>query len=200
MVPARKAPLTITTRSYAGTYQSLILEGKSRREARQIARNVSSGIKTAFTPLEVRFIEEHPEYENRVSEYVEEVRDYIGFEVINNEPLVDADWMPSKINLSLCNINLVRAKKSFRKAKHYDQYIKLLKYLDDNPEYIYNVFDPVLEAVCGAFDEKEDAKKEAEEAKKKEEEAEKNHPKKQPKSPRGTYSAMPDPPVTPITE
>jgi len=57
----------------------------------------------------------------------------------------------------------------------------MLQYRDDNPEFKDNFFDSSLEQGT--------------------EEVPKEHPKKQPKPyPRGTYSAMPDPPVTPITE
>ena len=167
------------------------------RSAKNMARMIMNG-KKEFTDFELQFIDENPQYKDKVSEDVHVVRAYTGFEVINGEPFLDAEWEKTRVPFIFCNVNLPESKKSFEAAGNGHQIAKLLQFVDDNPRYLEKIYNPELEELDGNNNEEAEARRrailEAGELPKKE------HPKKQPKFPRGTYSAMPDPPVTPITK
>jgi len=167
------------------------------RSVKNMARMIMNG-KKEFTDFEQQFIDENPEYKDKVSEDVHVVKAYTGFEVIDGKPFLDAEWEKTRVPFIFCNVNLPESKKSFEAAGNGHQIAKLLQFVDDNPRYLEKIYNPELEELDGNNNEEAEARRrailEAGELPKKE------HPKKQPKFPRGTYSAMPDPPVTPITE
>jgi len=155
-------------------YQKSLGEGSTKREAKKLARLVSIGKKVPFSQLELQFMEQHPEYQGKVTETCYAVKCIKGFRVReDNVPVVLTKYEEVEEPLVFVTVDLNGTKARFAKKGNEHQYEEMLKYRDDNPEFKDNFFDSSLEQGT--------------------EEAEKNHPKKQPKSPRGTYSAMPDP-------
>jgi len=153
-----------------------------------------------FTPFQQQYMIDHPQFHNNVTGFEEEVEEYQGFIIDdNNEPKLLAKWAKSFVPYIFCNVNLEKSKHSFHKAGNGHQFNKLLQFVDDNPRYLERIYNPLLEELDGNNDEQTEAQRRAilEQGT---EEVPKQHPKKQPKFPRGTYSAMPDPPVTPITK
>jgi len=118
--------------------------------------------------------------------------------------------------LIFLNIEVNEANISFEEAGNSGEYDEMLTNANEHPEYMERFFDKKMEEECEKADREREAKKKevAEKlesiagtiqlqnmnAVESEEQPRRNHPRKQPKPyPRGTYSAMPDPPV-PITE
>ena len=168
--------------------------------------------------MEQRFINEHPEYQGRVTESRYAVKCIKGFRVReDNVPVVLTKYEEVEEPLVFVTVDLNGTKTRFVKKGNGHQYEEMLQYRDDNPEYKDNFFDSSLEQGT------EEAKKKEEEAKKQQEieskleaigetvqlpkmnavepeEVPKQHPKKQ-QYPRKYYPTIAaDPPVTPMTE
>jgi len=108
------------------------------RSAKNIARMIMLE-KKEFTDFEQQFIDENPQYKDKVSEDVHVVRAYTGFEVINGEPFLDAEWEKTRVPFIFCNVNLPESKKSFEAAGNGHQIAKLLQFVDDNPRYLEKI-------------------------------------------------------------
>jgi len=162
--------------------------------------------KKEFNDFEQQLLEENQEYKDKVSEDVHVVKAYTGFEDIDGEPFLEAEWEKTRVPFIFCNVDLSETKKSFEAARNGHQIAHMLQFVDDNPRYWEKIYNPVLDELDGNNDQQAEAQRrtilEPEEAQPK-----KNHPKKSPKSPRNFYhtkpdessATMPDPPV-PITE
>ena len=139
------------------------------------------GEKIPFSNLEQRFINEHPEYQGRVTETCYTVKCIKGFRVREDDvPVVLTKYEEVEEPLVFVTVDLYGTKTRFSKKGNEHQYEEMLQYRDNHPEYNDNFFDSSFEQDT--------------------EEVPKEHPKKQPKpNPRGTYSAMPDP-LAPMTE
>jgi len=170
------------------------------RSAKNLARMVMNG-KKEFTDFEQLFIDENPEYKDKVSEDVHVVKAYTGFEVIDGKPFLDAEWEKTRVPFIFCNVNLPESKKSFEAAGNGHQIAHMLQFVDDNPRYLEKIYNPELEELDGNNNEEAEARRRAilEQGT---EEVPKQHPKKQPKPyPRSHYHTKPaDLLVTPITE
>ena len=155
-------------------YQKARAEGKSKREAKKFARGVASGYKVPFSDGEKKFIDDHPEYQGRVSEGCYLVKKFTGFRVDEN----DIGWVRTQYEeteepINLINIEINEAKVSFEEAGNSKEYQKMLEYANEHPECLENFFDKTMEEECEKADREREAKKKEEEAKKKEEEAKK---------------------------
>jgi len=149
-------------------YQKARSEGKRKREAKKFARVMASGYKVPFSNLEQRFIDEHPEYQGRVSEGCYLVKKFAGFRVDENDMgLVRTQYEEVEEPLVFLNIKFNEARESFGEAGNADEYEEMMNYANKHPEYMERFFDNKMEEEC----EKTDREQEAQEAKKKEEEA-----------------------------
>jgi len=158
--------------------------------------------KKEFSDFEQQFIDENPEFKGKVSEDVHVVKAYTGFEVIDGNPFLDAEWEKTRVPFILCNVNLPETQKSFGAAGNEDKFDKMLQFVDENPRYLVRIYNPVLEELDGNNDEQAETQRRA--ILEAGEKPKKNHPKKSPKSPRkhprSFFHTKPDESSAPITD
>jgi len=128
------------------------------RSAKNLARMVMNG-KKEFTDFEQQFIDENPEYKDKVSEDVHVVKAYTGFEVIDGKPFLDAEWEKTRVPFIFCNVNLPESKKSFEAAGNGHQIAHMLQFVDENPRYLEKIYNPELEELDGNNNEEAEARR-----------------------------------------
>jgi len=147
-------------------------------------------------------MEENSQYKGKVSEDVHLVKAYTGFEDIDGEPFLEAEWEKTRMSFIFCNVNLPETKKSFEAEGNGHQIAHMLQFFDENPRYLEKIYNPVLEELDGNNNEEAEAQRRG--ILEPEAQPKKNHPTKSPKSPikhpRSFYHTKPDDPPVPITE
>ena len=139
---------------YKKQYQELRAKGLSKHNSNQYARMIITG-KKSFTEVEQKFMEDHPEYEDKVSEDVQDVKGYTDFTIIEDEPFLEIEWKRSLQHLAFCNIDIAQTRSSFRKAENRKNFDKLMSFLnrDDNLiKYGANIYHPVFEKLLADTD------------------------------------------------
>ena len=115
---------------YKKYYQELRAKGISKHDSNQYARMVTNGIKKPLSKIEELFIEEHPEYKDKVSEDLQEVKGYSDFFIKDDEPFVKVDWKSTEQHLIFCNINKRQAEASFAEAGNTVNFKKMIDYFN----------------------------------------------------------------------
>ena len=133
--------------------------GLSGRSAKKMAR-LCMVRNMEFSEFEKKFIEDHPQYQNKVSDFVQDVKRYTGFRV-NEEgvPLINVEWQDSEEPLAFVNIEINESEQDFTNSGNGEQFTALQQYVDDHPEYLERLFCKEYEVLPNKDSESEEEPK-----------------------------------------